>query len=84
MAQMRRIVTSARAIAGTAQDWAPCSFRPRRTRVRSSPMSEVPGQPRSRAAGYGNRFQVTAVVIAIIGVALLTVAAFVVSYAGIR
>jgi hypothetical protein len=47
-------------------------------------MSDFPDQPRSRAAGYGNRFQVTAVVIAITGVVLLAVAAFLVSYAGIR
>ena len=37
-----------------------------------------------RAADYGTRFQVAAVVIAITGVMLLAVAAFLVSYAGIR
>jgi len=47
-------------------------------------MSDVPGPRRSRAADYGNGFQVTAVVIVVTGVVLLAVAAFLVSYAGIR
>ena len=47
-------------------------------------MSDVPGTPRSRAADYGNGFQVTAVVIVVTGVMLLATAAFLVSYAGIR
>ena len=47
-------------------------------------MSDLPGAARPRAADYGTRFQVAAVVIAITGVMLLAVAAFLVSYAGIR
>lgn len=47
-------------------------------------MSDFPGTPRSRAADYGNGFQVTAVVIVVTGVVLLATAAFLVSYAGIR
>ena len=47
-------------------------------------MSDFPGQPRFRAACYGNGVQVTAVVIVVTGVVLLAVAAFLVSYAGIR
>ena len=47
-------------------------------------MSDSSGAPRFRAADYGNRFQVTAIVSVITGVALLAVAAFLVSYPGIR
>jgi hypothetical protein len=47
-------------------------------------MSDFSGMRRLRAADYGNGFQVTAVVIVITGVALLAVAAFLVSYAGTR
>ena len=47
-------------------------------------MSDFSGAPRFRAADYRNGFQVTAVVIVITGVVLLAVAAFLVSYAGIR
>ncbi len=48
-------------------------------------MSDLSGTRRFRAAAdYGNGFQVAAVVIVITGVALLAVAAFLVSYAGTR
>ncbi|MGA3155654.1 MAG: DUF2637 domain-containing protein [Streptosporangiaceae bacterium] len=47
-------------------------------------MTNFSGAPRFRAADCGNGFQVTAVVIVITGVALLAVAAFLLSYAGIR
>jgi hypothetical protein len=47
-------------------------------------MSDFSGMRRLRAVDYGNGFQVTAVVIVITGVALLAVAAFLVSYAGTR
>jgi hypothetical protein len=47
-------------------------------------MGDFSGMRRFRAADYGNGFQVTAVVIVITGVALLAVAAFLVSYAGTR
>jgi hypothetical protein len=47
-------------------------------------MSDVPGQPRSRAAGHGSGVPLAAVVIAVTGVVLLAGTAFVVSYAGIR
>jgi hypothetical protein len=47
-------------------------------------MGDFSGMRRFRAANYGNGFQVTAVVIVIAGVALLAVAAFLVSYAGTR
>ena len=47
-------------------------------------MSDLPGQTRFRAACYGSGFQVTAVMIVVTGVVLLAVAAFLVSYAGIR
>ena len=56
----------------------------RRTGVRSSRMSDVPGPRRFRAAGYGSGFQLAAVVIAVTGVVLLAGTAFLVSYAGIR
>ena len=56
----------------------------RRTGVRSGPMSDLSGAPRPPAADYGTRFQVAAVVIAVTGVMLLAVAAFLVSYAGLR
>ena len=47
-------------------------------------MSDFSGMRRFRAMDYGNGFQLTAVVIVISGVALLAVAAFLVSYAGTR
>jgi hypothetical protein len=47
-------------------------------------MSDFSGMRRFRAVDYGNGFQLTAVVIVIAGVALLAVAAFLVSYAGTR
>jgi len=47
-------------------------------------MSDFSGGPRFRAADYGNGFQVSAVAIVVTGVALLAVAAFLVSYAGTR
>jgi len=47
-------------------------------------MSDLSGAPRPPAADYGTRFQVAAVVIAVTGVMLLAVAAFLVSYAGLR
>ncbi len=50
----------------------------------SEPMSEIAGAPGFRSADYGNRFQVTAVVIVIAGVILLAMTAFLVSYPGIR
>ncbi len=46
-------------------------------------MRDLPGALWPRA-GYGTPFQVAAVVIAVTGVLLLAVSAFVVSYAGIR
>jgi hypothetical protein len=46
-------------------------------------MSDLSGAPRSRA-DYGTSIQAAAVVIAITGVMLLAVAAFLVSYAGLR
>jgi amino acid transporter len=47
-------------------------------------MSDFSGMRRFRALDYGNGFQLTAVVIVIAGVALLAVAAFLVSYTGTR
>jgi Protein of unknown function (DUF2637) len=47
-------------------------------------MSDFSGMRRFRAVDYGNGFQVIAVVVVITGVALLAVAAFLVSYAGTR
>lgn len=83
-ARGRRIVTSARVIADTARNRAFAPSPSWRTGVRSSHMSDFPGQPRFRAACYGSGFQMTAVAIVVTGVVLLAVAAFLVSYAGIR
>ena len=47
-------------------------------------MSDFSGAPSFRAAEYRNRFQVAAVVIVLTGIAVLAVAAFLVSYPGLR
>jgi Protein of unknown function (DUF2637) len=47
-------------------------------------MSDLSGMRRFRTVDYGNGFQVTAAVIVMAGVALLAVAAFLVSYTGTR